>query len=306
MWCSPECGRRYPPPRNSGGARFSGTSGRTPRRDGRRAVRGIGERAGGRGGGSRATGSRSRTTCACCARATRRDTEETRRHARLARPERSGSRRRRLPGGRRRGTTMLRRIASIAADVHTNAGVDAGKTAAPFPRMRRPTTPNDSSGRERAIVFSNSFFVEAWGARGVSVSPPLASPGRCIERCRGSTTRARQTARGRSCTSLNLNPGGRLRECPRDQAREGGRRARYRTSTNGTRERREQLWAKYRFGRQLLCQSPGRESAAAGGGSVSRAAFGSVDATTRDDGAETDGMIRDVRAGVRRCARTRT
>mmetsp|Transcript_6668 Transcript_6668/g.29360 ORF Transcript_6668/g.29360 Transcript_6668/m.29360 type:complete len:244 (-) Transcript_6668:2242-2973(-) len=178
--------------RTRASARFSWTSGRTPAsRCVSRAVRGIGERAGGEAGGSRATGSRSRTTCACCcARDASGYSRETRRHAsprstRTLRLQTTTTPSRPAPRDPTRCSVASR---PSRRTFTTNAGVDAEETAAPFPRMRRPTTPNRTpSGRERRSSSSPTPSTWRRGARGAGPSFPgrLASPGRCIERCRG-------------------------------------------------------------------------------------------------------------------------
>mmetsp|Transcript_6185 Transcript_6185/g.23893 ORF Transcript_6185/g.23893 Transcript_6185/m.23893 type:complete len:276 (-) Transcript_6185:1125-1952(-) len=205
--------------RTRASARFSWTSGRTPAsRCVSRAVRGLGERAG--GGGSRATGSRSRTTCACCCA---RDASGYSREARRNASPRS-TRTLRLPtipiptnpsSPPPRDPTRCSVASRPSRRTLINAQTEAEETAS-FPRMRRPTTrtrrattPNSILGRARRSSSSPTPLTSRRGARGAGPSfpGPLASPGRCIERCRGSTTRARPTARGRSRTSRNPNPG---------------------------------------------------------------------------------------------------
>ena len=319
MWCSPSA--RSPIPtstRTRASARFSWTSGRIPAsRCVSRAVRGLGERAG--GGGSRATGSRSRTTCACCCA---RDASGYSREARRNASPRS-TRTLRLPtttttillaAAAEGSDATLRRIASIAADAHKRADGGGGDGIIPEDaeandanEARDDDAELDSWTRAAFIVFANSFDVEAWGARRGSEFPrPARVAGAvyrtlsrfnhsCAPNCTWSFAHESESKPGEGAASVTVRA--------IKPVREGDELTiSYVDPTVGRAERREQLWAKYRFECAChLCAGPrDANRQLPGTDPYLEAVFGTV----KNDEAlatveETDAMIRDVRAAIR-------
>ena len=258
MWCSPECAVADTHLHaDSGECSFLLDIGPDPAsRCVSRAVRGIGERAGGGGGGSRATGSRSRTTCACCcARDASGYSRETRRHAsprstRTLRLQTTTTPSQPAPRDPTRCSVASR---PSRRTFTTNAGVDAEETAAPFPRMRRPTTPEpDSSGRERRSSSSQLLRRGGVGREGGSEFPrPARVAGAvyrtlsrfnhsCAPNCTWSFVHESESKPGGGAVSVNVRA--------IKPVKEGDELTiSYVDPTVGRAERREQLWAKYRF-----------------------------------------------------------
>ena len=214
-----------------------------------------------------------------------------------------------LAAGAEGSDAMLRRIASIAADVHHKRGSGRGGNGGAIPEDAEAddAEPDSEWTRAALIVFSNSFDVEAWGARGGSEFPrPARVAGAvyrtlsrfnhsCAPNCTWSFVHESESKPGGGAVSVNVRA--------IKPVKEGDELTiSYVDPTVGRAERREQLWAKYRFECACpLCASPRDANRQLPGvDPYLEAAFGAVD----DDDAratieETDGMIRDVRAGVR-------
>ena len=214
-----------------------------------------------------------------------------------------------LAAGAEGSDAMLRRIASIAADVHHKRGSGRGGNGGAIPEDAEAddAEPDSEWTRAALIVFSNSFDVEAWGARGGSEFPrPARVAGAvyrtlsrfnhsCAPNCTWSFVHESESKPGGGAVSVNVRA--------IKPVKEGDELTiSYVDPTVGRAERRKQLWAKYRFECACpLCASPRDANRQLPGvDPYLEAAFGAVD----DDDAratieETDGMIRDVRAGVR-------
>ena len=208
----------------------------------------------------------------------------------------------------------LRRIASIAADAHKRRDGGGGDGIIPEDaeandanEARDDDAELDSWTRAAFIVFANSFDVEAWGARRGSEFPrPARVAGAvyrtlsrfnhsCAPNCTWSFVHESESKPGGGAVSVNVRA--------IKPVKSGDELTiSYVDPTVGRAERREQLWAKYRFEcachlcvgpRDVNRQLPGTDP-------YLEAVFATVDAAdARATVEETDGMIRDVRAAIR-------
>lgn len=211
---------------------------------------------------------------------------------------------------------MLRRIASIAADAHKRADGGGGDGGI-IPEDAEANDANEARDDDDAeldpwtraafIVFANSFDVEAWGARRGSEFPrPARVAGAvyrtlsrfnhsCAPNCTWSFAHESESKPGEGAAAVTVRA--------IKPVREGDELTiSYVDPTVGRAERREQLWAKYRFecachlcagARNANRQLPGTDP-------FLEAVFGTVKNDEASATVEsTEAMIRDVRAGIR-------
>ena len=208
----------------------------------------------------------------------------------------------------------LRRIASIAADAHKRRDGGGGDGIIPEDaeandanEARDDDAELDSWTRAAFIVFANSFDVEAWGARRGSEFPrPARVAGAvyrtlsrfnhsCAPNCTWSFVHESESKPGGGAVSVNVRA--------IKPVKSGDELTiSYVDPTVGRAERREQLWAKYRFECAChLCAGPrDANGQLPGTDPYLEAVFGTIDEKdARATVEETDGMIRDVRAAIR-------
>lgn len=208
----------------------------------------------------------------------------------------------------------LRRIASIAADAHKRRDGGGGDGIIPEDaeandanEARDDDAELDSWTRAAFIVFANSFDVEAWGARRGSEFPrPARVAGAvyrtlsrfnhsCAPNCTWSFVHESESKPGGGAVSVNVRA--------IKPVKSGDELTiSYVDPTVGRAERREQLWAKYRFECAChLCAGPrDANRQLPGTDPYLEAVFGTIDEKdARATVEETDGMIRDVRAAIR-------
>ena len=208
----------------------------------------------------------------------------------------------------------LRRIASIAADAHNRRDGGGGDGIIPEDaeandanEARDDDAELDSWTRAAFIVFANSFDVEAWGARRGSEFPrPARVAGAvyrtlsrfnhsCAPNCTWSFVHESESKPGGGAVSVNVRA--------IKPVKSGDELTiSYVDPTVGRAERREQLWAKYRFECAChLCAGPrDANGQLPGTDPYLEAVFGTIDEKdARATVEETDGMIRDVRAAIR-------
>ena len=209
----------------------------------------------------------------------------------------------------------LRRIASIAADAHKRRDGGGGgdgiipedAEANDANEARDDDAELDSWTQAAFIVFANSFDVEAWGARRGSEFPrPARVAGAvyrtlsrfnhsCAPNCTWSFVHESESKPGGGAVSVNVRA--------IKPVKSGDELTiSYVDPTVGRAERREQLWAKYRFECAChLCAGPrDANGQLPGTDPYLEAVFGTVDEKdARATVEETDGMIRDVRAAIR-------